>query len=139
MFILKLEVRVTGFIIKKGNRFLGGASRIKDEVSLNPNDEFEWIQTVKLDEVLVNECEWIGLIHLDVERHEISALNGSRDVIDKHRPIIILELWKTKTDEICEYMFKIGYQFMVKVKNLELERAIDWNVVIFSQPLRFYD
>jgi len=46
-----------------------------------------------LDEIVLSNKKNISLIKIDVEGHEFEVLEGSKKTIDKHRPIIYIEVW----------------------------------------------
>jgi hypothetical protein len=50
-------------------------------------------------------------IKIDVEDHEYHVLNGARRLIERHRPIILSELWETEN----------------RTRTLELMRSLDYS------------
>jgi hypothetical protein len=46
------------------------------------------IQCVKLDECLIGQR--VDYIKLDVEGHDLAALEGARDLIDRYRPVLAI-------------------------------------------------
>lgn len=51
----------------------------------------------------------IDLIHLDTEGYELKILEGTKRLIEKDRPVIVLEI-DARAVEYNEYMENIGYQ-----------------------------
>jgi hypothetical protein len=51
----------------------------------------EVIEIRRLDDVINNESETIGLIKIDVEGHEYEALLGGERVIKSNNPVILFE------------------------------------------------
>lgn len=49
----------------------------------------EMVPVVTLDDALAGQQ--VGMIKIDVENHELSVLNGAREVIARERPFLILE------------------------------------------------
>lgn len=81
----------TGFArmqTEEDGRMLGGGSRI-----VHPNirvEKEESVVTMRLDDWLRDSAK-VGVIHLDVEGHEQSAIAGARHTIERDRPKIITE------------------------------------------------
>ena len=98
---------------KVGSTHLGGASKIVTAFNSKSNT-YEVINTVRLDTLLQNIDGRIGLIHLDVEGHEIQALKGSQEIIKIHRPIIILEVYKENINKMNRYMSTLDYRFFTR-------------------------
>lgn len=40
----------------------------------------------------------LSVIKMDVEGHEIQALNGARNILSTFRPVVVVEIWKDKYD-----------------------------------------
>lgn len=52
----------------------------------------------------------IGLIKMDVERHEMAALRGMKDILTTYTPTLIIELLTVEeAQEVFEFMKGIGY------------------------------
>lgn len=71
---------------------LGGASRIVKNTTAVGRTES--IKTVTIDKTIPDD-RVISIIHLDVEGHELFALKGAKNTIERCSPILILE---TKSD-----------------------------------------
>lgn len=67
--------------------------------------------TNTLDNLLKNE-ENIILIKLDIENYEYYALLGAQNIINKHRPVIVIELHKNNPyyNEIINFLDKNNYK-----------------------------
>jgi len=67
--------------------------------------------TTTLDNLLKNE-ENISLIKLDIENYEYYALLGAQNIINKHRPVIIIELHRNNPyyREIINFLHKNKYK-----------------------------
>lgn len=65
------------------------------------------VELVKLDTIIPN-VEKISLIHLDLEGYEFQALDGAKEIIERDRPIIVLEI-DTRAVDYNNYMLSIGY------------------------------
>lgn len=64
-------------------------------------------QLVKLQTDLLSSFidtnEKIKLIKIDVEGHEFNVLKGAKDLIDKSKPYIIIEVFQNKLNELTEW------------------------------------
>jgi len=57
-------------------------------------------------------------IKLDVEDYEYFVLDGGRDLITKHHPIIYAELWNSENRNKCfELLTSLGYSILILNKN----------------------
>ena len=67
--------------------------------------------TNTLDNLLKNE-ENISIIKLDIENYEYYALLGAQNIINKHRPVIVIELHKNNPyyNEIINFLYKNNYK-----------------------------
>ena len=52
---------------------------------------------------LLNIEEKIKLIKIDCEGHEFKVLEGAKKIIEKSRPIILIEVFKTNRDELFKW------------------------------------
>ena len=64
------------------------------------------IDMIKLDNFLV---EKIDLIHLDLEGYEFEALKGAKELIERDKPIIVLEI-DSKAVDYNNFMRSINYE-----------------------------
>lgn len=108
--------------IEEGGKSLGGSSWIIENESLT--EGVELVEVRPLDNSLKGKCARIGILHLDVEGHEIVALKGSMEMICQDKPVIILECWKSKENEIAIFMDQIGYFFVKKVDNNAVYKSV---------------
>jgi FkbM family methyltransferase len=74
-------------------------------------------QQKTLDDILNNEKD-ISLMKFDIQGAEWSAIQGSKKVIEKHQPIIIIELmaWNKDDTKIKQYFEDIGYEITRTIK-----------------------
>jgi hypothetical protein len=75
------------------------------------------IPSLTLDYIIpfINESKPVQFIKMDVEGHEINCLNGSKILIEKFKPLILIEIWKNVYDnfinnDIWKYMESLGYK-----------------------------
>mgnify|MGYP003637124317 CR=1 FL=1 len=79
-----------------------GATKVLDG-SMNDVATY-WAKTTTIDSEPEDVFKNLHIIHLDVEGHEKNILQGGKDTIQKHKPLIVLETWDD------EYMDSIGYK-----------------------------
>lgn len=65
------------------------------------------VKITKLDSIIPKECK-ISLIHLDLEGYEFEALNGAKEIIERDKPIIVLEI-DSRAVSYNNFMLSIGY------------------------------
>lgn len=77
----------------------------------NTNDNLIQNTTNTLDNLLKNE-ENISIIKLDIENYEYYALLGAQNIINKHRPVIVIELHRTNPyyNLIINFLDKNNYK-----------------------------
>ena len=71
------------------------------------SDDGVEVKIVKLDSVIPKDCK-ISLIHLDLEGYEFQALNGAKEIIERDKPIIVLEI-DTRAVDYNNFMSALGY------------------------------
>jgi len=55
----------------------------------------------------------VSIIKVDVEGHELNALNGSKNTIISSKPVIVLEVWRKRTNrlqKIKDFMKSVNYR-----------------------------
>lgn len=69
-------------------------------------------KTIRLDH-LKPQClvttDRVDLIKIDVEGHEFDVLEGARLLIEKNRPIILIEVFKKKKNKLMNWCFENEY------------------------------
>ena len=65
------------------------------------------VEMVKLDSIIPKDCK-ISLIHLDIEGYEFEALMGAKEIIERDRPIIVLEI-DSRAVTYNDFMLSLGY------------------------------
>ena len=65
-------------------------------------------QMITLDTYIPKDVK-IDLIHLDTEGYELKILDGSKELIERDKPVIVLEI-DARAVDYNEYMERIGYQ-----------------------------
>lgn len=74
----------------------------------------EEIDLITIDSLELENCD---LILLDIERHELYALNGAVSTINKFKPVIIMEHNIEDVQNISKFMEQIEYVAVHKLKN----------------------
>lgn len=90
---------------------LGGASYVSEDVSFE--QETEEISIVVLDKIIPADRH-IDLIQLDVEGYEEQALNGALNIINRCRPVLIVET-RPSDEWIRANLRGLGYEFAGQV------------------------
>ena len=89
----------------------------------NEGEKFK-VPLVMLDkmEELMNAGQRVSAIKIDVENYEYFVLDGARNLITKHKPIVYAELWENENREKCFALFNnLYYKTFVVVDNTTIE------------------
>jgi FkbM family methyltransferase len=89
------------------------------------------VKMVKLDSVIPKDYK-ISLIHLDIEGYEFDALKGSKDIIERDKPIIVLEI-DTRAVDYNTFMLSLGYVPHKQLIFNSNERMVFVNTVYFPK------
>jgi hypothetical protein len=65
------------------------------------------VKMVTIDSVIPIDCK-ISLIHLDLEGYEFEAIKGAKEIIERDRPIIVLEI-DARAVDYNNLMLSLGY------------------------------
>ncbi len=77
-------------------------------------------KSARLDDVEDIKNRKIGAIKIDVENFEYQVFLGSKELLERDRPVIYCELWDNKNRYNCfDFLTSLGYQIKV-VSNNEL-------------------
>jgi FkbM family methyltransferase len=71
------------------------------------NDSGIKVKMVKMDSMIPKDTK-ISLIHLDLEGYEFAALNGAKEIIERDKPILVLEI-DTRAVLYNDFMLSINY------------------------------
>lgn len=153
-----------GNIVKQGHNNVTAYhcavySRSNERVKIYPGDhlndsiydyghgksgEFYWVNTVSLDSFCGKTGLVPSVIKMDIEGAEFDALNGAVELIEAHRPHLILE--QQPNDTRClDFLKRSGYQALDLNAYRLIESAVDFptNVslrnVLFVHPTRSGD
>jgi FkbM family methyltransferase len=76
-----------------------------------------YLLSVPLDSILYQFKKRISVIKIDIEGFELQALRGAVKLIQMHRPVILVEIWKVNMDAIVTLLNGLGYSNYHKVVN----------------------
>jgi FkbM family methyltransferase len=83
----------------------------------NPHDgEFFTVPVKRLDDIPeLKKAKAIGAIKIDVENFEYEVLTGAKELLLKHKPIILCEIWDNEKREATFNFLKneIGYNIKI--------------------------
>ena len=96
-----------------------------------------------MDDILYDKK--IGFIKIDVEGHEKEVINGSKNIIKKYKPNLLVEIEerhnKTKVVDTINYINKLGYDSfflheneLIETKKLDTLNNIN-NFIFKSQQI----
>jgi FkbM family methyltransferase len=112
----------------------------------NPQIEKIRVELVKLDDY-ITEFPSVGLIKIDVEGAELMVLQGARNFIQRHKPVVIFEFglgaadhYGVKPDDIYEYFSGLNYQLFTLKGYLESLKGLEQNIFdsIYHSNTEYY-
>ncbi len=91
----------------------------------NEGQKFK-VEVVKLDDIEAFRKNGFRLnaIKIDVENFEFYVLDGGRNLIEKHRPVIYTELWENENRKKC---FDLVKEYNYKIKVVDRGNLVDYN------------
>jgi FkbM family methyltransferase len=87
-----------------GLRNYGGTSMYKTDGSDETTKTF--VECHRLDDIYKGTP---SVIKIDVEGHEIEVLKGAENVIKKHMPTLLIEIFDFENNEVPKYLKSLGY------------------------------
>ena len=95
-----------------------GAATIHSANEINVYNKIK-VKKIKLDDILGDKI--ISFIKIDVEGHEREVINGSKNIIQKNKPILLVEIEerhsKKPVIDTIKYISDLGYQSFFVVNN----------------------
>jgi FkbM family methyltransferase len=76
-----------------------------------------YLLSVPLDSILYQFKKRISVIKIDIEGFELHALRGAIKLIQMHRPVILVEIWRVNMEGIMTLLNGLGYHTYYKVVN----------------------
>jgi FkbM family methyltransferase len=89
------------------------------------------VKMVKLDSIIPKDVK-ISLIHLDLEGYEFAALSGAKEIIERDKPIIVLEI-DTRAVTYNNFMLSLDYIPHKQLIFNSNERMVFVNTVYFHK------
>jgi FkbM family methyltransferase len=89
------------------------------------------VKITKLDDIIPQDTK-IDLIHLDIEGYELNALVGAKNIIEKYKPIIVLEI-DCRAVTYNDYMNTLGYKTHKQLIYNSNENMVFINTVYIPQ------
>jgi len=96
---------VVSIKVQDNNLHRGGMSRV-----VSSDDFDEQVSSFRIDDIVPRNRK-ISILQLDVEGHELYALEGAIETIKQHSPIVILET------DFTEFMEELNYKLLCKIHN----------------------
>jgi FkbM family methyltransferase len=87
---------------------------------------------MSLDSILYQFKNKISVIKIDVEGFELNALNGAIQLIQLHRPILLIEIWEINLDKIIKLLDSLNYH---RCNKLYPNMQYDENYIAFPDEL----
>lgn len=75
------------------------------------------VLSVPLDSILYQFKKRISVLKIDIEGFELQALQGAVKLLQMHRPVVLVEIWRINFEPIVSLMKSIGYSHFEKVEN----------------------
>lgn len=87
---------------------------------------FKFEAEMKIPHLLFEQLERIDYIKCDVEGYEMIVLSDMKKIIDKHRPIVQVEVSDKNKTRLYNLFQSMGYK-PTKLQNKKLVEEKDWN------------
>ena len=141
----KLKIPIRNKSLFKSNfedYYEGGLATIENDNKLN-NKNFDTFDTKKIRLDSFDFKEKIGFIKIDVEGHEFKVLEGSKKLLEKDKPVLLIEIDKYHSSKVKEtfiYLKELNYDAfyfdgnnLIKIFNYEDNERKDFKNFIFKQ------
>ena len=122
---------------------IGGSSIVSVDDKVQDNSALSLISVDKADDLSALQAQKIGLIKIDIEGHEIYALEGAKRLIKNNMPYILFEQGQSEvqngTSVVIDYLLSLNYQFEVIEKRFYLGESRVSKVIAFILRSLFGD
>lgn len=122
MQVVAIKTPIVGGVKKQGLTYVDVHVERSDLFNIN-QFLIEEVNMVKLDNDFMDASLPIGGIKIDVENFEIFVLEGAIQILEKHKPIVMAELWGNDRKIACMDLMK-GLNYSVKV--FDSGRLVDY-------------
>lgn len=128
--LTNIDVNIVGLWERSGdNMRLDGFDSFANAVLVGDGEGFK---TVSIDDYMAEKKCRIGMIQMDIEGAELSALKGARNTLERDRPVVIFELHRSYVDwsnglratPICDLLLKLGYE-VYAVRDINSHREME--------------
>ena len=109
---------------REGNEFIGQAVDYSDDKTVA-------IQKITLDALALSR---VDLIKIDIEGMEFAALEGARQLVEKHHPILLIEAIKAGRESLRAWLEQRGYKVLDAGINLLAVHTSDKTLNQLEQP-----
>jgi len=113
------------------------------ESSSDPAGNYN-VVTVKTETIdrFCDNLDRLDLVKIDIQGGELSALQGARETIKKHRPVLIIEImnYSKGANATKEFLESLGYKLYYLSEDSTLLKKgdpkifVSWDVVAFYEP-----
>ena len=87
-----------------------GTSRFSNKKIIGNKTEKTTIRLDHLYPLCLTKTDRVNLIKIDVEGHEFDVLEGARLLIEKNKPIILIEVFKKNKNKLMNWCFENNYK-----------------------------
>lgn len=97
-------------VLYPSHRAYGWSAKIVKAAELTPIS----VPAVTIDSLMLPACD---LIKLDLEGHELAALQGAADTISKFRPVVLIEEKFDRERKACHFLKSLGMKLKERWKH----------------------
>lgn len=84
----------------------------------NKNSEVEHkVNVDSLDNLLLDKLESLRLIKIDCEYMEYDVLEGAKHLLEKFKPILVIEIHSEEVKKVCTWLIEHNYNTVIQIEN----------------------